>query len=167
MKKLSTLFIAFAVVASGGLAHAQGAQVSTAKGYGMAGCGLGSMLFGSDPGFIQVVAATTNGSFGSQTFGITSGTSNCKDSANPVVQVSSFVETNREILAKDIARGSGETLSALSSLAECSNAASVGRTLQQNFGVIFPSAGMSDTDVSQRVIQVLRNDAALSCRVLG
>src|SRR3954469_2639303 len=46
--------------------------------YGMAGCGLGSLIFGpvNSPG-AQILAATTNSTFGSQTFGITSGTSNC------------------------------------------------------------------------------------------
>src|SRR5437868_47659 len=49
-----------------------------AGGYGMAGCGLGSLLFGpvNEP-FAQVLAATTNATFATQTFGITSGTSNC------------------------------------------------------------------------------------------
>ena len=48
-----------------------------ADGYGPAGCGLGSMIFEPDSGFTQVFAATTNGTSGNQTFGITSGTSNC------------------------------------------------------------------------------------------
>lgn len=51
-----------------GTAHAQ---------YGMDGCGLGSIVFGNDNGTLkQVIAATLNGT-GMQTFGITSGTSNC------------------------------------------------------------------------------------------
>ena len=48
-----------------------------AAGYGDAGCGLGSIVFGSEQGGVQVLAATTNGTFYSQTFGITTGTSNC------------------------------------------------------------------------------------------
>src|SRR6266571_3742686 len=42
--------------------------------YGAAGCGLGSMVFGNQPGGVQVLAATTNAT-GIQTFGITTGTS--------------------------------------------------------------------------------------------
>ena len=42
--------------------------------YGIAGCGLGSVLFGTSGG---VFAYTTNSSSGNQVFGITSGTSNC------------------------------------------------------------------------------------------
>jgi len=49
-------------------------QVS-GQGYGMAGCGIGSIVFADKPGMIQIIAATLNGTAGSQTFGITSGTS--------------------------------------------------------------------------------------------
>ncbi|MEN0057326.1 MAG: DUF3015 family protein, partial [Bdellovibrio sp.] len=44
--------------------------------YGTAGCGLGSLVFGNEKGPVQIVAATLNGT-GVQTFGITTGTSNC------------------------------------------------------------------------------------------
>ncbi|HEY8553803.1 MAG TPA: DUF3015 family protein [Burkholderiales bacterium] len=41
-------------------------------------CGWGSKLFDGQRGVVpQVLAATTNGTFGSQTFGISSGTSGC------------------------------------------------------------------------------------------
>lgn len=43
--------------------------------YNMAGCGLGSLII-KDDGMVQIFASTTNGT-GVQTFGITSGTSNC------------------------------------------------------------------------------------------
>lgn len=93
-----------------------------AKGYGLAGCGLGSIVFGDKPGIIQVLAATTNGTFYSQTFGITTGTSNCTDDG--VVQSSkeqeAFIEANYASLSKDMAAGQGEYLSALSTLMGCS-----------------------------------------------
>ena len=50
--------------------------VAFAEDYGSAGCGLGSLVFKQNDG-TQILAATTNGTFGSQTFGITFGTSNC------------------------------------------------------------------------------------------
>ena len=52
-------------------------SASFAGSYGDAGCGFGSMIFGNQAGFMQVFAATTNGTSGSQTFGITTGTLNC------------------------------------------------------------------------------------------
>ncbi|MCB9072358.1 MAG: DUF3015 family protein [Bdellovibrionaceae bacterium] len=48
------------------------------KGYGLAGCGLGSVLFGAKPGGVQILAYTTNGSAGNQLFGITFGSLNCE-----------------------------------------------------------------------------------------
>jgi len=65
------------------LALGLGASSAMADSFGMAGCGLGSMLIQSN-GKEQIFVATTNGSSGSQTFGITSGTSNCKDDATTV-----------------------------------------------------------------------------------
>ena len=42
------------------------------------GCGLGSMIIkNQNSTMLQAIAATTNGTSGNQTFGITSGTSNC------------------------------------------------------------------------------------------
>ena len=168
MKKLVsvvTLGLVLAVLA--GTASAQQVQVRTARAYGTAGCGLGSMIFGSKPGIIQIFAATTNGTFGTQTFGITSGTSNCVDSEEPMVGTASFIQTNREILAKDISRGSGETIVTLSTLAGCRDSRTVGRTLQSRFQVIFPRPHVSDQEVSNRVIGILRSERSLGCGKLG
>src|SRR4051812_6327755 len=49
----------------------------TGQGYGLAGCGLGSVVFGPKPGMVQVAAATTNNYIVPQTFAISSATSNC------------------------------------------------------------------------------------------
>src|SRR4051812_44427690 len=46
--------------------------------YGMAGCGLGSLAIRDGSKWMQVVAATLNGT-GVQTFGISFGTSNCTE----------------------------------------------------------------------------------------
>src|SRR4051812_1818938 len=64
------------------------------QGYGVAGCGLGSIVFGPKPGMIQIVAATLNGT-GGQTFAITSGTSNC-DISEMSQQAAVFIEINHE-----------------------------------------------------------------------
>jgi hypothetical protein len=153
---LAFALVAVAVLVGSSSAHAQ------AK-YGAAGCGLGSIVFGAKPGIIQVLAATTNGTLGSQTFGITSGTSNCADSSGGAASAKVFVETNRQAVAKDISRGSGETIAALASLAGCRDLHAVGSTLQRHFGRIFPDAGVSDAQVGSSVVQVLRAETSLSC----
>ena len=149
------------------MAFAMAAPVVHADGYGTAGCGLGSILFGDDPGIIQVLASTTNYSFGTQTFGSTSGTSNCNDSGGGSASAKAFIEANRETLSKDIARGQGETITNLSALAGCSDEAAVGTALQKNFGKIFPQASVSDEQVSQSVLETLKSEQALSCQSLS
>jgi hypothetical protein len=155
---------------AGALALALGvsmASVAHAAKYGTAGCGLGSMLFNDDKGLIQVLAATTNGTFYSQTFGITTGTSNCEDTAGGEESAKAFIETNREAFAKDVARGSGETITTLTTLSGCADSAAVGAALQRNFSAIFPSSTAKDTQVSKSAVDTLRGRPELSCRLLG
>lgn len=136
---------------------------AAADGYGPAGCGLGSMIFEPDSGFTQIFAATTNGTSGNQTFGITSGTSNCDSGASTTASAKAFVQTNRATLAKEIARGNGETIASLTKLAGCQDSAAVGASLQRNFRSIFPNASVSDVAVSDNVVGVLKSDSSLSC----
>lgn len=141
----------------------KGMKTNTGRGFGPAGCGLGSLIFEPNSGFTQIFAATTNGTFGSQTFGISSGTSNCADTGGGSASAKAFAETNRTALAKDIARGQGETIESLSRLGGCGDARAVGASLQRNFDKVFPSATMSDGDVGSSVVDALRSDASLEC----
>ena len=157
MRKLMlSMFVAVALVT---LASA----TASAQTYGDAGCGLGSMVFGNKPGIIQVLAATTNSLFGTQTFGITTGTSNCGGSSASISATKAFIETNREALAKDISRGQGETVANLATLSGCRDAALLGGSLQRNFKTIFPSAGIPDVQVSDSVVRVMKGDPTLAC----
>jgi hypothetical protein len=144
----------------------KGMKTNTGRGYGPAGCGLGSLIFEPNSGFTQIFAATTNGTFGSTTFGITSGTSNCADTAGGSASAKAFVETNRTALVKDVARGQGETINSLSRLGGCDDAGAVGTSLQRNFDKVFPNAAMSDADVGNSVVDALRSDAALGCNLI-
>ena len=148
----------FAVLFSSSQAFAEAA-------YGAAGCGLGSLAFGKQPGMVQVLAATTNGLFGTQTFGITTGTSNCQ-TAPGVAGAKVFIEGNREALAKDISRGEGETLKNLSSLAGCADSKAVGAALQKNFQAIFPAATTPSEAVADAIISTLKTPV-LACGKLA
>jgi hypothetical protein len=130
--------------------------------YGAAGCGLGSMAFGDQPGGVQVLASTTNGTFGTQTFGITSGTSNCGPSLF-ASGTKNFVEANREALAKDVARGQGEAIGALTQINACADSRAVGAALQKNFATIFPSEDASTEAVTDAILRTLHGDTSLGC----
>lgn len=139
--------------------------------YGAAGCGLGSMII-SDNGIIaQVAASTTNGTSASQTFGITSGTSNCTEHGTVAknMEYPAFVEVNQLVLANDIARGNGEALVVLSNMLGCSDASAVGSKLQQNFNNIFNKQNIESHKVGDLIRDTLRSEptTAKTCTQLG
>ncbi len=146
-----------------------GSGAALAAPYGSAGCGLGAVLIGDKEGPIQILAATLNASFGTQTFGITTGTLNCGAAAADQVsqRTQVFVEANREVLAKDISRGQGETIADLAAIAGCTNPEAVGATLQSRFESIFPTAQVSSEHVTQTLLQTLKAEKALACSELG
>lgn len=130
-----------------------------ADNYGSAGCGLGSMIFGDQPGGIQVIAATTNASTYSQLFGITSGTSNCdkqpKSFSNR--KLNEFVSANVDNLAKDIAMGHGESLETVVELLgiPAAQRTQVYAKLQSNFSKIFTSERVETADVIDGIITIV------------
>jgi len=173
MRIASLAAFALAVLAAIPAAAQSSGQGSTEKAikgstgrYGDAGCGLGSMAFGDQQGFVQVLAATTNGLFGTQTFGISTGTSNCHGlSGSQASRV--FIEGNREALAKDISRGSGETIGTLTWIAGCNDSHAVGATLQKSFKAIFPDEKVSNDAVTATILQTLKSEKKLACQNVG
>ncbi|MBX3039788.1 MAG: DUF3015 family protein [Bdellovibrionaceae bacterium] len=127
-------------------------------GYGDAGCGLGAMVLGSEKGFKQVFAATTNGTSYSQTFGITTGTSNCSEGGlfKSAQQVPAYIELNKMALAKEAARGEGETLAGLSKLMGC-DSADFGHQLKSNYNNIFVDSKMEPMEIQNRIMVVTKN----------
>ncbi|MEO0336002.1 MAG: DUF3015 family protein [Pseudomonadota bacterium] len=101
------------------------------QGYGIAGCGLGSILFGAKPGKIQIFAGTTNSFYSNNAFGITSGTSNC-DIPQMGQQAAVFIEVNKEVIRKEAAMGQGESLDAVAMLLNCDSVA-VSEKMKNNF----------------------------------
>jgi hypothetical protein len=62
--------------------------------------------------------ATTNGTFGSQTFGISSGTSGCTNDGTIMAQhkLNVFAAANYDSLSQEMAQGGGEHLASLAEL---------------------------------------------------
>lgn len=123
------------------------------------GCGLGSIVFQGQDGLIsQTFAVTTNGTSGNQTFGITSGTSNCDrpKSFASIEQINTFVAGNMDNLARDIARGSGEYINTLAVLMDVPEAerASFRTGLQIHFSEIYTSDKVSHLEVVQNIMNV-------------
>jgi hypothetical protein len=140
---------------------------SWAQNYGMAGCGLGALAFPNDNDKVsQVLAATTNGTFGTQTFGITSGTSECTEDGRIRSERAqeAFAEVNFESLAQEMAKGQGEHLTAFAHLLGCSadSLNEFGRLTQRHYTQIFSHGTLTALDLVDAVKQSIASDAVLS-----
>ncbi|MBF8251188.1 MAG: Protein of unknown function DUF3015, partial [Deltaproteobacteria bacterium] len=98
MKKVLVSALIFGMMSTG-VAFARGTSQSNT------GCGLGSVLLGeaaNDSTALQVLVTTTNGTFANATFGITSGTLDCKQPSKFVKneRLNDFVFANIDALAK-------------------------------------------------------------------
>ena len=122
------------------------------------GCGLGSMVWeGSEGLFPQVFAATTNGTFGTQTFGISSETSGCAPNGKVTLnqKTSMFIGPNMNRLAQDMSRGEGETLASLADVMqiEPGDRAAFYAATQRNFERIMPTENATAEDVTERSVR--------------
>jgi hypothetical protein len=124
------------------------------------GCGLGTMVLeGQEPTLLlQLVATFLNGISGNQTFGITSGTSEC-DQPDRIVsneKVIQYVSDNMDHLAMDMARGHGDSLDALADLMNVKqeNRESVYVLLQSHFDRIFTSEHVTAHEVVDHITAI-------------
>jgi hypothetical protein len=129
-------------------------------------CGWGSKLMDGQSGIgPQVLGATTNGTSGNQTFGITSGTSGCTQDGvvNSSWKTAMFIDGNKSKLARDMSTGSGETLESLANLigVQEQDKAAFFRATKDNFARIFPSEDPATDQVVASLKQVLSKNEQL------
>jgi len=140
------------------------AKSSTGKARKNVGCGLGTMLFqnnADESSLLQAFQATTNSTSGNQTFGVTTGTSEC-DQPSAFVKndrLNEFVVANMDNLAKEIAMGRGETLDAFAELLQIptEKRAEFYQKMQTNFAKIFTSENVVLANVVDNAAAVSKN----------
>jgi len=117
------------------------------------GCGLGSQLIKDDSTVVMLsLQATTNGTSGNQTFGITSGTSGCKKTKFVMNErAEEFVASNMDQLAKEIAKGQGESIDTLAELLNVEDKAAFSASLQKNYNSIYTSQKVEMNDVLDNI----------------
>ena len=117
--------------------------VGSSYAAGDAGCGLGSLIFSSNKKIPQILAIITNGVLGSQTFGITTGTSGCKASGwvKVLQKQHDYMVANFNSLQKEGAEGTGEILDGLASAFGCAaeNYDNFGVVVQDSYSKVFSS----------------------------
>jgi Protein of unknown function (DUF3015) len=161
MKRLAVCALALGLAASGN-------ALAQTKDTNNVGCGLGSVIFeGSSGVFPQVFAATTNGSFGTQTFGISSETLGCSPKGKvdiPDRRTVEFIGPNLNRLAQDMSRGEGETLAALADTMQIApnDRGAFFATTQNNFERIISGDSVTAGEVALSLYEVLGEDPVLS-----
>lgn len=136
-----------------------------ASGQNDAGCGLGSMLFKEQKPVHQVLAATTNGCFGNQTFGITTGTLGC--TSGGMIKSSKerevFTATNIRAIEREMAAGKGQYVSSLAALSGCgAKSDEFGAMAKAKYEKLFPSASTGSAELLKNLDAEIKADASLS-----
>ena len=123
------------------------------------GCGLGTMLWenrADNSVLSQTMQATTNGTSGNQTFGITSGTLGCTQPENIAAseRMIEFANANMDQLARDIATGQGESLETLAELMNvpAEERAQLYANLQGQFSEIFVTGEENSGVLLERIV---------------
>jgi len=130
-------------------------------------CGWGAKLFDGQSGIApQVLAVTTNGTSGNQTFGITTGTSGCtpNGTVHSSWKTAMFIDGNKERLARDMSLGRGETLVSPAQLmgVKDQDKALFYRATKDNFDRIYSSDMASTQEIMNGLRAVLAADQTLS-----
>jgi hypothetical protein len=141
--------------------------IAIAQQNNIGSCGWGSKLFDGQSGIApQALGGITNGTFGNQTFGVTSGTSGCtQDGAvRSTWKTAMFIDGNKETLARDMSVGSGEALDSLAHLlgVEAADRAAFNRIARDNMHRIFPQDNAETDQVLAALREVLMKDAKLA-----
>ncbi len=131
------------------------------------GCGLGTLIFAGSSGKIpKLLALTTNGTFANQFFGVTFGTLGCNGSGTITkLRVTQFIHGNIDNLARDIARGSGETFDTLSNLWGITDNADRSQFVeiaQSYYDFIFTSEQVDSNQVFTNLNQLISKTAFIS-----
>ncbi len=131
------------------------------------GCGWGSKLMDGNRGIApQILAVTTNGFLGNQTFGISSGTSGCTQDGvvKSSWKLAALIEENKTKFARDLSLGEGETLKTVANLLGVTSAddAEFRAVAKANFSRIMPRENSSTEEIIASLRGVLAENARLS-----
>ncbi len=113
------------------------------------GCGLGTQVIKNpNSAVMYALQATTNGTSGNQTFGITFGSLGCKKVKFVMNdRAQEFVASNMDALAKDISKGEGESLTTLAELLKVQDKSAFFAALQSNYNSIYANSQVEMADV--------------------
>ncbi|MGP4843691.1 DUF3015 domain-containing protein [Marinobacter sp. 1Y8] len=136
---------------------------ASSMAFAQPGCGVGAMIWKGQSGAApHILAATTNGTFGNQTFGMTTGTLGC-DTNESVQSMAMYMDSNIDKVARDMSRGEGENLETLAVLlgVEASDRDAFRQAMQDNFASVFPSSETTSGEAVTAIVAVLESHETL------
>ncbi len=132
---------------------------------GGGGCGWGNALFEGQSGIgPHVLAVTTNGTSGNNTFGMTTGTNGCKTEGNLGYAGKSMLASLMDEFSEDAAKGQGEALTAVAVMmgVQPEDRAHFAQLTHQNFASIFPSQDVTTDEVYSSLQLMMKSDETLA-----
>ena len=137
---------------------------ASSMAFAQPGCGVGAMIWKGQSGIApHVLAATTNATFGNQTFGMTTGTLGCQTNES-VQSMAMYMDSNIDKVARDMSRGNGENLETLAVLlgVEATDRDAFRQILQDNFAAVFPSSDTTSGEAVDAIVALLEKNESLS-----
>ena len=154
------------LVAVSALALVVGAPLQAAQAEDDIGCGVGSTIMEGENGLIpHLLGSFTNG-LTFQSISLTLGVMGCdtNDTITADLQLRKFTNGNFARLSRDMATGGGESLDAFAALLGVADEdrPAFARTVQSNFGVLFPTDTTTSGEMLNALDGVLARDAQLA-----
>lgn len=136
---------------------------------GGGGCGWGNALFEGQKGHApHILAVTTNGSTGNNTFGMTTGTNGCDVSGSLGYSGKSMLASLMDEFSEDAAKGNGEALTAMAVVlgVKPEDRQHFAQVTHNNFDTLFPNKDVTAEEVYDSLQQVMKSDATLAQYVI-
>ncbi len=139
--------------------------IAQAVAPGGGGCGWGNKLFEGDSGTAShVLAVTTNGTSGNNTFGMSSGTNGCKTDGSLTYDGGEAFARILNEFSEDVAIGHGDALTAVAVMmgVEAADRDTFAEITHDNFKVIFPNENVTAKEVYSSLQMVMKSDERLA-----
>lgn len=127
------------------------------------GCGMGWQVAKDNSLVSSLTRSVVNATF-SNTIAMTLGTSGCAKHSIVYNEMKGihFVESNKNELAIDMAKGNGEYVTGLAQVFGCQNTKAFGSMVQNKYESVLPSENISGVELYNNVKNEIRKDSTLS-----
>ena len=148
-----------------GLALLSASSAAMAVAPGGENCGWGNMMFEGQSGLgSHIIASTTNGTSGNNTFGMTSGTNGCSTSGTLTYGGKNMVSSIMGEFTEDVAAGEGDAMDTVAVVygVDKQDRATFAKVMHENFAVIFPNEDVTADQMMVSIEEVMKADPTLS-----